>query len=83
MISMATTTIDCKCKSCGKEKSINVNERDVEMYNDGMAIQDAFPYLFPQTLAFMLYGLCDKCYDGPPIDMHETNVDLDDYCPRY
>lgn len=62
------TTISRSCPFCGKEHSITVDTRilnvGTQAYRSGALIQNAFPTLTPSQREFFATGICDKCWDS-------------------
>lgn len=58
------TQFDVQCRDCDEWHSFTCKTSDVESWRsiDGLAIQDAMPYLQPCERELLLSGLCDDCW---------------------
>lgn len=51
------------CPFCGQMHEIAVNEDDYWDWQDGMPVQDAFPYLFADDREMLISGICPICWE--------------------
>jgi hypothetical protein len=51
------------CSMCGKEVKVEVNKEDLKKYQEGIHIQDAFPYLTADEREVFISGICGECFD--------------------
>ena len=52
------------CPFCGCANEIEVNEEDYWAWDDGMLVQDAFPYLSVNEREALISGICPDCWDS-------------------
>ena len=52
-----------QCPFCGRGNEIEVNEADYWDWDDGMLVQDAFPYLSADEREMLISGICPTCRD--------------------
>lgn len=52
-----------RCPFCGHANEVEVNEADYWDWQDGMKVQDAFPYLWPSEREMLLSGICPTCWE--------------------
>lgn len=52
-----------RCPFCGRCNEVEVNEDDYFDWQDGMLIQDAFPYLSANEREMLISGICPTCWD--------------------
>lgn len=57
-------TYRIKCRQCGKEFKIKLFPEDVENFNNGIHIQEAFPYISPEHRELLLTRTCPDCWDN-------------------
>lgn len=59
------TTIQCpeRMGGCGTQQEIKVRTEDVNRYNNGALMQDAFPYLDAGLRERLISGICHICWD--------------------
>lgn len=61
-----------QCPFCGRGNEVEVNEADCWDWDDGMLVQDAFPYLSASEREMLITGCCPTCWnkmfgdDGEP-----------------
>ena len=53
-----------RCPFCGRANEVEVNEDDYLDWQDGMLVQDAFPYLSADEREMLISGICPTCWDG-------------------
>lgn len=64
----ATTTVKEKinltvgCRMCGDNHSIAVYEKDLEKWQNGTLIQEAFSYLSPSERELLISNTCNNCF---------------------
>ena len=51
------------CPACKTQDTIEVKGQDLFRYNQGAAINNAFPYLTPAQRERFISGLCGTCFD--------------------
>ena len=51
------------CPFCGRHQEVIVNEIDYALYQAGVRVQDAFPYLSADEREIIISGICPKCWD--------------------
>lgn len=56
-------TIKVKCPKCGKTYYLHVYPEDWKNYQEGMLVQDAFPYLSADERELLLSKICPDCWD--------------------
>jgi len=52
-----------QCPFCGRGNEVEVNEADYWDWDDGMMVQDAFPYLSADEREMLITGICPTCWD--------------------
>ena len=57
-------TVITTCPFCGRANEIEVNEDDYLDWQDGMLVQDAFPYLSANEREMLVSGICPTCWDS-------------------
>ena len=78
-------TIITRCPFCGHANEVEVNEMDYLDWQDGMLVQDAFPYLSANEREMLVSGICPACWastfgsegDSHFEDLFETSDDED------
>lgn len=60
---MEKVTLSTTCIQCGKQVEVEVNKEDLKKYQEGMHIQDAFPYLTAGEREVFISGICGECFD--------------------
>ena len=56
-------TIKVKCKHCESIYKLRVYPEDIDKYQSGELIQDAFPYLSSSERELIISGICPDCWD--------------------
>lgn len=51
------------CPFCGHADAVFVNEDDYWDWQDGVLVQDAFPYLSANEREMLISGCCSQCWD--------------------
>ena len=51
-----------RCPFCGRANEIEVNEMDYLDWQDGVLVQDAFPYLSASEREMLISGICPTCW---------------------
>ena len=70
-----------RCPFCGRGNEVKVNEDDYLDWQDGMLVQDAFPYLNANEREMLISGICPTCWDGMfgnELDHFENLIEEDD-----
>lgn len=62
-INYKEVTITTTCPFCGHTNEVSVNENDYWDWQDGVLIQNAFPYLNADERESLITGICSKCWD--------------------
>lgn len=57
-------TIVTRCPFCGRANEVEVNEMDYLDWQDGVLVQDAFPYLSANEREMLISGICPTCWDS-------------------
>lgn len=61
-------TLARTCPFCGKRHTITVDYtallNGIKAYNDGKALQNAFPTFTASEREFLFTGICDECWDN-------------------
>ena len=67
-INYKEVTVITTCPICGHANEVEVNEMDYLDWQDGMLVQDAFPYLSANEREMLISGICPSCWDNmfPP-----------------
>lgn len=52
-----------QCPFCGRGNEVEVNETDYWDWDDGMMVQDAFPYLSAGEREMLISGCCSTCWN--------------------
>lgn len=61
---MKTVVIFKKCNKCGVSSVLKVGEEDYFSFvNNGVFVQDAFPYLSIGERELLISSTCGKCFD--------------------
>ena len=55
--------IEIECIFCDKVSNLLVRSDDMRKWENGMYIQDAFPYLDDVERELLLTGICGDCFD--------------------
>lgn len=55
--------IKTQCPLCGRYHNVKVKEEDYKKYENGMLIQNAFPYLSADEREMLMTGICGECFD--------------------
>ena len=66
-----------RCPFCGHANEVEVNEDDYFDWQDGMLVQDAFPYLSANEREMLISGICPTCWAstfGGEDDNHFENL---------
>ena len=74
-------TVVTRCPFCGRGNEVEVNEDDYLDWQDGMLVQDAFPYLNANEREMLISGICPTCWDGMfgnELDHFENLIEEDD-----
>lgn len=59
-----TTMLEIECPFCGGTSHLVVKTADLEKYEDGAMIQDAFPTMTPDDRELIKTGICPTCWDA-------------------
>ena len=51
------------CPFCKRGHEVEVNESDYWDWDDGVHVQDAFPYLSAGERELLVSGICPTCWD--------------------
>ena len=51
-----------RCPFCGRTNEVEVNEIDYLDWQDGVLVQDAFPYLNANEREMLISGICPACW---------------------
>ena len=72
-INYKEVTVITACPFCGHANEVEVNEIDYLDWQDGMLVQDAFPYLSANEREKLVSGICPSCWDKmfPPEEDEE------------
>ena len=72
-INYKEVTVVTACPFCGHANEVEVNEIDYLDWQDGMLVQDAFPYLSANEREKLVSGICPSCWDKmfPPEEDEE------------
>ncbi len=62
-INYKEVTVVTACPFCGHANEVEVNEIDYLDWQDGMLVQDAFPYLSANEREKLISGICPTCWD--------------------
>ena len=65
-----------RCPFCGRGHEVEVNESDYWDWDDGVHVQDAFPYLSAGEREMLVSGICPDCWDK--MFGQEEDEDLDE-----
>ena len=66
-------TVITGCPFCGLIHEVEVNEMDYLDWQDGVLVQDAFPYLSADEREMLISGICPDCWD----EMFDSNEEPD------
>ena len=55
-------TVVTRCPFCGHANFVEVNEDDYDDWQDGVAVQVAFPYLSADEREMLISGICPTCW---------------------
>jgi hypothetical protein len=75
-------TITKRCRNCRTDISLRVHTEDVEKYDNGMSVQDAFPYLTPGEREMFISQFCEACFDAMFKDSEEEDYVQGDDLPE-
>lgn len=51
------------CVFCNRGWAVEVNQTDLERYEEGTLVQNAFPYLTATERECLISGMCPACQD--------------------
>jgi len=57
-------TITKKCPFCKNDNSVQVRDGDIQRWENGELIQNAFPYLNADQREILKTGICDPCWNA-------------------
>ena len=80
-----TTKLETRCPFCGKTAIITVATSDFIVWQGGMLIQNAFPYLSDNERESLISGICPSCWDKmfPPEEEEEPEEFDYDFADTY
>ena len=61
-INYKEVTIITRCPFCGRTNEVAANEADYLDWQDGVLVQDAFPYLSADEREMLISGICPACW---------------------
>ena len=67
------------CPMCGQYHEVGVNETDYWDWDDGMNVQDAFPYLSANEREMLISGICPECWDRMFPPEEDEDEDMEDW----
>ena len=72
-INYKEVTVVTACPFCGHANEVEVNEIDYLDWQDGMLVQNAFPYLSANEREMLISGICPTCLEKmfPPEEDEE------------
>ena len=72
-INYKEVTVVTACPFCGHANEVEVNEIDYLDWQDGMLVQNAFPYLSANEREMLISGICPTCWEKmfPPEEDEE------------
>ena len=50
------------CRICSNEFTLQVNQNDLEDWQEGKYIQDAMPYLSAGERELLISNICEECF---------------------
>jgi len=53
---------DVQCRKCKKNYEIDVTDRQIEAWQDGLLIQKAMPNISPAERELFISGFCSECW---------------------
>lgn len=56
-------TLNVTCINCKEHHQIEVYEEDYVNWENGMLIQEALPYVDPDTRELLISGMCGRCME--------------------
>lgn len=63
-----------RCPFCGRGNEVEVNEIDYLDWDDGVHVQDAFPYLSAGEREMLVSGICPDCWDKMFGQMEDEDI---------
>ena len=82
MMTVISVKVSVVCPFCGKENFLTLSADDFNAWQNGMSVQDAFPYLSADEREGLITGICPECWDKmfPSDDPEE---DWEDEWPEF
>lgn len=56
-------SISTNCPLCGTESTVFVEKEDMDKWDEGALVQNAFPYLTAGEREVLISGVCTPCWD--------------------
>lgn len=72
-------TIITRCPFCGRANEVEVNEADYLDWQDGVLVQDAFPYLSADEREMLVSGICPTCWESTFGGTEDEDEELSDW----
>lgn len=60
---MSKIELKRNCPSCGQTQVVSVEQEDYDKYQNGMYVQNAFPYLSAEQRELFITGICPECWE--------------------
>lgn len=60
---MSKIELKRNCPSCGLTQVVKVEQEDYDKYQNGMHVQNAFPYLNAEQRELFITGICPECWN--------------------
>ena len=79
-INYKEVTVITACPFCGHANEVEVNEMDYLDWQDGMLVQEAFPYLSADEREMLISGICPTCWAKMFLTEEEEEEDESDWC---
>ena len=59
---MSKIELKRNCPVCRRTQVVGVEQEDYDKYQNGMYVQDAFPYLRAEQREMFITGICSECW---------------------
>ena len=59
---MSKIELKRNCPVCRRTQFVVVEQEDYDKYQNGMYVQDAFPYLRAEQREMFITGICSECW---------------------
>lgn len=73
------------CPLCADEHcmSIDVEQEQIDAWDNGMLIQEAMPHLTPEEREHIKTGICEKCWPSDEDEVVSDPLDVNDLFDKF